>query len=42
MVEDYVYVLNAHLDELADSTRVPSDEFSIQIVRFKNGRQRND
>lgn len=41
LVEDNVYVLNAHLDELTDSTRVPSKEFSIQIVRFKNGRQRN-
>jgi sugar lactone lactonase YvrE len=42
MVEDNVYVLNARLDELTDSTKAPSSEFSIQIVRFKNGRQRHE
>lgn len=42
LVGDDVYVLNAHLDELSDSTKVPSKEFSIQIARFSNGRARRE
>jgi sugar lactone lactonase YvrE len=35
MVNGQVYVLNSKMNELADSTKRPSKEFSIQLVEFK-------
>ena len=35
MVDGKVYVLNSKMNELADSTKRPSKEFSIQLVEFR-------